>query len=162
MIELDGGKRLEEVRRDPNSDLVRGFTAWAVEGLERVYKNQDIFRADCIEAATEQFWNDTDPLTDFWESLSKKHLIEGMNKNLLRNLYLGFCDEEGIHPVGGHNWGARLQIGRIRRRKKSKRGKILGSKRPRINQIQEPKTRGRGKQREGKREGKNPIRRTRH
>src|SRR5690606_9797305 len=33
-IELTGGKRLEAVRSDPNSPLVRGFTAWAMEGLQ--------------------------------------------------------------------------------------------------------------------------------
>jgi P4 family phage/plasmid primase-like protien len=63
---LLGGRRLEELRQDPTSDLVKGFAAWAVEGLARVHGQGDIYRAAICTRATQSFWQEVDPLQDFW------------------------------------------------------------------------------------------------
>jgi P4 family phage/plasmid primase-like protien len=96
-LELTGGARIEAVRQDPYSPLVRGFAAWAMEGLARVYQTESIHRAACIEAATAKFWSDTDPLTSFWESIEESDLLAGIGKTELRKKYEEWCDNEGVH-----------------------------------------------------------------
>jgi hypothetical protein len=103
-LELTGGARIEAVRKDPTSPLVRGFTAWALEGLARVYQTQSIFRAPCIEAATAQFWADTDPLTAFWETVDADDLREGISNGDLRRLYETWCEAEGARQFKGKAW----------------------------------------------------------
>lgn len=103
-LQLTGGKRIEAVRQDPQSPLVRGFAAWALEGLARVYANQDIHRAACADAATAQFWADTDPLTPFWETVDEDRLREGLPKSDLRRLYDDWCQAEGARPLNRVQW----------------------------------------------------------
>jgi phage/plasmid-associated DNA primase len=105
-LRFTGAQRLEEVRRDPESPLVRGFAAWAVEGLERVYRNQAIQRAAAAEKHTRQFWADTDPLTPFWAGLEEAELRTGMITEKLRGAYIAWCDYEGIKKrLAGKAWG---------------------------------------------------------
>ncbi len=96
-LELTGGKRIEAVRQDHESPLVRGFAAWAMEGLARVWENQEIHRAACAATATAQFWADTDQLTPFWESIEETELLDGIGKTELRKQYEEWCDNEGVH-----------------------------------------------------------------
>lgn len=102
-----GGTRIEEVRRDPNSPLARGFLAWAMEGLERVYKTQEIFRAPVVWEHTRRFWADTDPLTPFWEGLEEGLLEEGMSSSALHAAYVAWCETQGMRkPLQGKSWAA--------------------------------------------------------
>ena len=104
-LELSGGARLEAVRKDPKSALVRGFAAWALDGLARVHKAQEIYKAPCIARATEQFWADTDPLTPFWETVNCADLRAGIPNGDLRGLYEKWCEVEGLRAtIRGKAW----------------------------------------------------------
>lgn len=103
-LKLTGGARIEAVRKDPASPLVRGFAAWALEGLANVFKTQSIFRAPCIEAATAKFWADTDPITPFWETVDENELCAGISKNDLRKRYEAWCEAEGARPFNRNQW----------------------------------------------------------
>jgi P4 family phage/plasmid primase-like protien len=103
-LELTGGARIESVRKDTQSPLLRGFVAWAVEGMARVLETQTIFRAPCIEAATAQFWQDADLLTPFWENYSQAELRAGVANGALRSSYQLWCEDEGFRPLGGKNF----------------------------------------------------------
>lgn len=89
------GKRLEEVRRKPDSALVAGFVAWAVEGLERVHEAQAVYKAPVVTEHTRKFWDETDPLTPFWEGLDKSTLERGMAASALHQSYVAWCEKEG-------------------------------------------------------------------
>lgn len=103
-LELSGGARIEAVRKDPTSLLVRGFVAWALDGLARVHRTQSIFRAPCIESATAKFWADTDTLTPFWETLDELELRDGITKSDLRTRYERWCLAEGARPFNRQLW----------------------------------------------------------
>lgn len=127
-LKLTGAARLEEVRKDPNSPLVRGFAAWVLEGLERVYLTQTIFQAPEVQAASEQFWADTDPLTSFWESFSIAQLEAGIFKRDLRARYEYWCQSEGARPFAPTPWAkACRSIGlyEVRRSKENTRTWVL-------------------------------------
>lgn len=111
-FKLTGGARIEAVRQDPNSPLVRGFAAWAVEGLERVHKTESIHRAECIEKATKKFWADTDPLTGFWETIEESELLAGIGKTELRKRYETWCEDEGARPFNRNQWARACKDGR--------------------------------------------------
>lgn len=99
-----GGKRIEAVRQEPNSPLVRGFAAWAMESLQQVYETQDIHRAACSQTATAQFWADTDPITPFWETIKESELRAGITKTYLRKQYDIWCEAEGARPLNRPRW----------------------------------------------------------
>jgi P4 family phage/plasmid primase-like protien len=103
-LELTGGKRIEAVRQEPSSLLVRGFAAWAMEGLQRVYQTQDIHRAACSQTATAQFWADTNPITPFWETIKESELRAGITKTYLRKQYDIWCEAEGARPLNRPRW----------------------------------------------------------
>lgn len=108
-LELSGGARIEAVRNDPTSPLVRGFAAWALDGLARVHQTQTIFRAACIEKATAKFWADTDPLTPFWETRDVQKLRDGIGKTELRKSYEAWCEAEGARPFNRNQWARACQ-----------------------------------------------------
>ncbi len=101
---LTGGARIEAVRQDPTAPLVTGFAAWALEGLTRVYETQSIHRAPIVEAATRRFWQDTDPISAFWETLEESELRAGIAKKELRTRYETWCETEGERPYGRVQW----------------------------------------------------------
>jgi phage/plasmid-associated DNA primase len=103
-LKLTGGKRIEAVRQDTNSPLVRGFAAWALEGLQRFYKAQEIYRAPVVETACTRFWRDTDPITPFWETVKDEELREGIVKGELRGRYETWCSSEGARALGRDRW----------------------------------------------------------
>jgi len=103
-LELTGGKRIEAVRQDHESPLLRGFAAWAIEGLARVWQSQEIYRAPCAETATAQFWADTDQLTPFWETIEEAELLDGIGKTELRKRYETWCETEGARPFNRTQW----------------------------------------------------------
>ena len=111
-LELTGGKRIEAVRQDHESPLVRGFAAWAIEGLARVWQSQEVHRAKCAATATAQFWADTDQLTPFWETIEETELLEGIGKTELRERYETWCKTEGARPKAAREWTRACKEGR--------------------------------------------------
>lgn len=103
-LKLTGGARIEAVRQDPNSFLVRGFVAWALGGLQRVHQTQSIHRAACTVEATAKFWADTDELTPFWETLDEEELREGLSNKELFSRYQTWCESEGLRLLKGKSW----------------------------------------------------------
>lgn len=103
-LELTGGKRIEAVRQDHESALVRGFAAWAMEGLARVWQSQEIHRAACATTTTAQFWADTDQVTPFWETIEEPELLAGIGKTELRKRYETWCETEGARPFNRAQW----------------------------------------------------------
>jgi P4 family phage/plasmid primase-like protien len=101
---LLGGRRLEEVRQDPGSDLVRGFTAWAVEGLARVHAAREIHRAIASAEATRGFWSDVDPLHDFWLEQSPLDLAQGVGLSALRERYETWAKQVGARTLSAQKF----------------------------------------------------------
>ncbi len=111
-LRFNGHIRLESARRDPNSALLRGFAAWVCEGLERLFKTQDIYKAPAVRAATAKFWADTDTLTPFWETVSESELKGGIAKSELRRRYEVWCQSEGARPYNRSQWARACADGR--------------------------------------------------
>ncbi len=111
-LQLTGGKRIEAVRQDHESPLVRGFAAWAMEGLARVWHSQEIHRAQCAATATAKFWADTDQLTPFWETIEEAELLDGIGKTELRKRYETWCKAEGARPKAPREWTRACKEGR--------------------------------------------------
>lgn len=102
------GEKMESYRRRTDTPLIRGFVAWAVEGLERVYRAQRIHMAKSAAAHTRKFWEDSDPLTEFWNQLEDRdrRLREGIKAGELRSIYLAWCEAEGVKkPLATIGWG---------------------------------------------------------
>jgi P4 family phage/plasmid primase-like protien len=124
-LELTGGKRIEAVRQDPESPLVRGFAAWAMEGLARVMKTETIHHAACIETATAKFWADTDQLTPFWKTIEEAELLDGIGKTELRRRYETWCETEGARPKAPREWTRACKDGRGLEDKRRTGGKFF-------------------------------------
>lgn len=102
---LLGGKRLEELRQNPHSALVRGFASWAVIGLARVYSNGKIHKAAVCQAATRGFWADVDPLHDFWLEQDRSELVMGVSVSEFRKRYEDWCNQSGRgKPLGAQKF----------------------------------------------------------
>ena len=102
---LLGGQRVEELRQDASSALVLGFTAWAVEGLNEVYQMGDVHRAAVCQKATQEFWNEVDPLHDFWLEQDVSELVMGVEASPFRKRYEAWCQDFGLKPLGAKNFG---------------------------------------------------------
>lgn len=104
--QLLGGQRLEEVRQDPSSPLVKGFAAWAVEGLKRVFSAGDVYRAPACKAATQVFWTDVDPLADFWLTCDRSALaVHGWPVADMRQAYEEWAKVVGARPLNAQRLG---------------------------------------------------------
>lgn len=101
---LLGGQRLEELRQDAGSTLVRGFTAWAVEGLDRVYRTGEVYQAEVCRAATRAFWGDVDPLREFWLEQNVSELVMGVGVTAFRKRYEAWCENNGAKPLGAQKF----------------------------------------------------------
>ncbi|MGC4047929.1 MAG: phage/plasmid primase, P4 family [Armatimonas sp.] len=111
-LSFTGGNRLEEVRRDPQSPLLLGFTAWAVDGLTRVYKTRSLHQAVVVEQHTRLFWEDADPLTPFWEGLDPRFIEKGMPASELHDAYLCWHQNHRIssRPLQGKSFAAACRV----------------------------------------------------
>ncbi len=87
--------RIEKVRKDPQSELVRGFAEWALVGVERIRQTKAIHRCAVVAAATKKFWADTDPLGEFWDSIPLQIVAVGIAKGTLRGIYEEWCEDNG-------------------------------------------------------------------
>jgi len=131
-LALIGGPRIEAARSEPTSPLVGGFAAWALEGLTRFYKTQEIYRAPCVEAACSRFWADTDPVTPFWEGVDETALHQGLTKKELREMYERWCEAEGARPVSRDRWSKACEArGLEESRSKAARSWVLPTPRQR-------------------------------
>lgn len=140
---LLGGRRLEELRQDPSSALVRGFTAWAVQGLENVYRAGDVHRAEVCRAATQAFWDEVDPLHDFWSEQDLSELAIGIEASDLRRRYEAWCQDIGTKALGAKNFGkACRSVGLeqvksgVMRWKLTNRGRFPGGELGRMGKIE--------------------------
>ena len=97
------GKDIKDLASNTNSELMQGFLAWAVEGLEDVHTCRQLYLCPAVVRATKQFWEDVDPTTDFWLQL-EIDLTQGISKSQLRRSYETWCDEEGIKPLNRNQW----------------------------------------------------------
>jgi P4 family phage/plasmid primase-like protien len=102
---LLGGRKLEALRDDPNSDLVKGFTAWAAVGLERVFETRLVHRAVAVDLASQGLWQDSDPLTGFWNDESEgMDFAKGVLKSELRRKYDEWAQANGERPLNRTQW----------------------------------------------------------
>ncbi len=147
-LQLTGGRRIEAVRQDHESPLVRGFAAWAMEGLARVWENQEIHRAACAATATAKFWADTDQLTPFWESIEESELRDGIGKTELRKRYETWCETEGARPFNRPQWARACASHGLQdeKRTEGKRFWYL----PKVAQVAQVSTFSKGTREEGK------------
>ncbi len=127
-LTLTSGPSILTTRKNPESPLVVGFTNWALEGLAKMQKNHDIFRAKVVEGATEQFWKDTDPLTDFWETIPVHDLELGIFAAELRLRYHFWCEGVGakeFSPAAFKRACESMGLVQVRRTQKNIRTWIL-------------------------------------
>lgn len=102
-LRFKGHQRIEDARKDINSPLIRGFVAWLIEGLERLYSRplHNAYLAPLVSQHTKKLIRDADPLTDFWEWYENEHegaLETGVSG--LHKVYVAWCADQGIRPVG--------------------------------------------------------------
>ena len=99
-----GHKRIEDARKDTNSPLLRGFFAWLIEGLNRLFlqdKNEP-YLAPLVSEHTAKLLRDADPLTDFWdlyEAQNKLALSEGVQAADLHRSYSYWCETEKVRHI---------------------------------------------------------------
>ena len=107
--DLLGGKHLQDVMRDPESAYLRGFLAWAMEGLERV-RSKELFKAsERVVKASAATRKESDPYLEFWPWLISnadesngempvlQRLLEGVTANWLKGQLEYWCDSNAIH-----------------------------------------------------------------
>jgi phage/plasmid-associated DNA primase len=104
LLTFTGHKRIEDARKDVSSSLIRGFVAWLIEGLERLYSHplHDAYLAPVVSEHTRKLLRDADPLTDFWdlyEAQNKEALSEGVQASELHRAYSDWCDMEKIRHI---------------------------------------------------------------
>ena len=103
-LQFAGHTRIEAARTDPDSALLEGFAAWLADGLERLYKSQEIYHAPSVDAATAKFWAETDTVTEFWATVDIDDLHDGIAKSALRAQYEFWCQAEGARPLNRNQW----------------------------------------------------------
>ena len=103
-LRFTGHQRIEGARKDVNSPLIRGFVAWLMEGLIRLY-SQDLhnaYLAPIVSEHTKRLFRDADPLTDFWEWYELEYegsLERGVKAGELEKVYIGWCDTQKIRNI---------------------------------------------------------------
>jgi phage/plasmid-associated DNA primase len=103
-LSFTGHKRIEDARKDTNSPLLRGFFAWLIEGLNRLFlqdKNEP-YLAPIVSEHTAKLLRDADPLTDFWdlyEAQNKLALSEGVQAADLHRSYSYWCETEKVRHI---------------------------------------------------------------
>jgi P4 family phage/plasmid primase-like protien len=101
-LTFTGHKRIEDARKDTTSLLIKGFAAWLVEGMNRLYLRplHDAHLAPLVSEHTKKLIRDADPLTEFWEWYENEHegaLETGVSG--LHKVYVAWCGDQGIRPV---------------------------------------------------------------
>jgi len=92
---------LEEVRADPASPLVRGFTRWAMEGAKRLVAEGrgDIAWTSEVVDKTETMRRELDPITEFLSHLKQERgaeLARGMTGGMIAESYGEWCEKNRV------------------------------------------------------------------
>ena len=103
-LRFTGHQRIEGARKDVNSPLIRGFVAWLMEGLIRLYSRDlhNAYLAPIVSEHTKRLFRDADPLTDFWEWYELEYegsLERGVKAGELEKVYIGWCDTQKIRNI---------------------------------------------------------------
>lgn len=97
--DLLGGKHLQDVMRDPQSPYLRGFLAWAMEGLERVRRGE-LFKASAtVVSATAAHREEADPFREFWLEWGIEQFEGGVYSSHLQGMLKTWCAENGGIPM---------------------------------------------------------------
>jgi putative DNA primase/helicase len=103
--QLCGGQKLKSLIDDPTSDLVQGFTSWAVQGLARVLENKCIHKATAVLETSKKFIRDADPFTPFWEDCGTEFdFKKGEPIGRIRTIYEQWCNENGERPANSRKF----------------------------------------------------------
>jgi phage/plasmid-associated DNA primase len=103
-LRFTGHQRIEDARRDVKSPLIRGFVAWLIEGLNRLYSRDlhNAYLAPLVSEHTEKLFRDADPLTEFWEWYELEYegsLERGVQASELQISYAGWCESQKIRHI---------------------------------------------------------------
>jgi phage/plasmid-associated DNA primase len=103
-LTFTGHQRIEGARKDVNSPLIRGFVAWLMEGLIRLYCRDlhNAYLAPIVSEHTKRLFRDADPLTDFWEWYELEYegfLERGVQSGELQRIYIGWSETQKIRNI---------------------------------------------------------------
>lgn len=103
-LRFTGHQRIEGARKDVNSPLIRGFVAWLMEGLIRLYYRDlhNAYLAPIVSEHTRRLLRDADPLTEFWEWYELEYegsLERGVQSSELERIYISWCETQKIRYV---------------------------------------------------------------
>jgi phage/plasmid-associated DNA primase len=103
-LRFTGHQRIEGARKDVTSPLIRGFVAWLMDGLIRLYGRElhNAYLAPIVSEHTRKLFRDADPLTDFWEWYELEYegsLERGVQSSELERIYIGWCETQKIRYV---------------------------------------------------------------
>ncbi|WP_164473653.1 phage/plasmid primase, P4 family [Deinococcus psychrotolerans] len=103
--ELFSGRKLEEVRREPHSALVREFSVWAAQGMRSVFRSRSIFLAPAVALATAKLWDEMgNEMGGFWETLKTSEISLGIGVRELRGRYVDWCGLNEIKALPSRKW----------------------------------------------------------
>lgn len=99
-----GHQRIEGARKDVTSPLIRGFVAWLMDGLIRLYGRElhNAYLAPIVSEHTGRLFRDADPLTDFWEWYELEYegsLERGVQGSELQRIYIGWSETQKIRHI---------------------------------------------------------------
>ena len=117
---LLNGARLEEERKKINSPLVLGFTTWAIEGMQRLLQEGDLYVSTNVKEHTQQFWNATDPYSEFFEDLDPFELKKGILKSILQERFNEWCDKSGLRRLSRTDWPRACQAYGLKEKRETK------------------------------------------
>ncbi|HZT66102.1 MAG TPA: phage/plasmid primase, P4 family [Acidimicrobiales bacterium] len=95
--------------------------AWVVEGAVAWHRH-GLGVPKAIEAATEQYRSDMDPLRDFLADCCVLHPKAFVSNRSLRSAYEDWCQAQGLKPIGDRQLGERLQTRGCSRSARRQRG----------------------------------------
>lgn len=128
-LRFTGHQRIEGARKDVNSPLIRGFVAWLMDGLIRLYSRDlhNAYLAAIVSEHTRRLLRDADPLTEFWEWYELEYegsLERGVQSSELERIYISWCETQKIRYVKrGRAFAAACRV-RDLESKKTARGNL--------------------------------------
>ena len=99
--DLLGGKHLQDVMRDPASAYLRGFLAWAMEGLERVRSGELFTALEAVAKASVALRIESDPYREFWLEQGIAVFRDGVSAGWLKSELQYWCDSNSVYMPKG-------------------------------------------------------------